>query len=66
MLKFGLKDPSKMNLKCGMMWHLARNYSLYAELFKRKRGSDEIKGKNLTRAVDISKECGADGVGGKI
>ncbi|MBL7177515.1 MAG: hypothetical protein ISS66_16965 [Desulfobacteraceae bacterium] len=44
----------------GMMWHLGRDYALYAELNKRK--SDQSKAKeNLTKAIEILKECGADG-----
>jgi predicted ATPase len=44
----------------GMMWHLARDYALYAELFKRKGDQSKAKEK-LTKAIDIFKECGADG-----
>ncbi len=43
-----------------MMWHLARDYALYAELFKRKEDFPEAK-ENLTKAIEIFKECGADG-----
>ena len=44
----------------GMMWHLAKNYALYAELFKRK--GEQLKAKKkLSMAIDIFKECGADG-----
>jgi class 3 adenylate cyclase/tetratricopeptide (TPR) repeat protein len=43
-----------------MMWHLGRDYALYAELFKRK--GDQTKAKeNLNKAIDILKKCGADG-----
>ncbi len=43
-----------------MMFHLGRDYALYAELFKRK--GDRLKAQdNLGKAVEIFKECGADG-----
>ncbi len=44
----------------GMRWHLARDYALYGELFKRK--GDRVTSKEqLGRAIEIYKECGADG-----
>jgi class 3 adenylate cyclase/tetratricopeptide (TPR) repeat protein len=44
----------------GMMFHLGKDYALYAELFKRK--GDRIKvQENLGKAIEIFKECGADG-----
>ncbi len=44
----------------GMMWQLGRNYALYVDLSKRK--GDQLKAKeNLNKAIDIFKECGADG-----
>jgi tetratricopeptide (TPR) repeat protein len=44
----------------GMMFHLAKDYALYADLFKRK--GDQTKAKeNLSKAIQIYKECGADG-----
>jgi len=43
-----------------MMFQLGRNYALYAELFIRK--GDKLKAQeNLGKAIDILKECGADG-----
>jgi hypothetical protein len=43
-----------------MMFHLGKDYALYAELFKRK--GDRLKTQeNLGRAIEILKECGADG-----
>jgi tetratricopeptide (TPR) repeat protein len=44
----------------GLKWHLADDYALYAELFKRKRDSSKAK-ENLSKAIEIFKECGADG-----
>ncbi len=43
-----------------MMWHLGRDYALYAELFKRKDDKSKAK-ENLAKAIEILKECGADG-----
>jgi tetratricopeptide (TPR) repeat protein len=43
----------------GMRFNLGRDYSLYAELFKRK--GDRLKaGEILGRTIEILKECGAD------
>jgi predicted ATPase len=43
-----------------MMFHLGKDYALYAELFKRK--GDKAKAReNLGKAIEILKECGADG-----
>jgi class 3 adenylate cyclase/tetratricopeptide (TPR) repeat protein len=43
-----------------MMFHLGKDYALYAELFKRK--GDRVKAQgNLSKAIEIFKECGADG-----
>jgi tetratricopeptide (TPR) repeat protein len=44
----------------GMMFHLGRDYALYAELFKRKGDRSKAQ-ENLGRAIEILKECGADG-----
>jgi tetratricopeptide (TPR) repeat protein len=44
----------------GMMIDLGWDYALYAELFKRKGDMSKAK-ENLTKAIDIYKECGADG-----
>jgi predicted ATPase len=48
------------NKQKDMMWHLARDYAVYAELFKRKRDLPKTK-ENLSKAIEIFKECGADG-----
>jgi tetratricopeptide (TPR) repeat protein len=43
-----------------MMFHLGQDYALYAELFKRK--GERLKTReNLGKAIEIFKECGADG-----
>ena len=44
----------------GCNWWLARDYVVYAELFKRK-GDDMGAKQMLINAVNIFKECGADG-----
>jgi tetratricopeptide (TPR) repeat protein len=44
----------------GMRFHLARDYALYAELFKRKGHREKAK-EQLGKAIEIYKECGADG-----
>jgi class 3 adenylate cyclase/tetratricopeptide (TPR) repeat protein len=41
-------------------WFLARDYALYAELFMRKGDQSRAK-ENIAKAIDIFKECGADG-----
>jgi tetratricopeptide (TPR) repeat protein len=43
-----------------MMFNLGKDYALYADLFKRK--GDRLKVlENLGKAIEILKECGADG-----
>ena len=43
-----------------MIWNLAKDYTLYVELFKRKNDVLQAKEK-LNTAIEIFKECGADG-----
>jgi Tfp pilus assembly protein PilF len=43
-----------------MMWYLARDYTVYAEWFKRKSDLPKAR-ENLSKAVEIFKDCGADG-----
>jgi tetratricopeptide (TPR) repeat protein len=43
-----------------MMFHLGKDYALYTDLFKRK--GDRLRAReNLGKAIEIFKECGADG-----
>jgi len=43
-----------------IMFHLGKDFALYAELFRRK--GDRLKAQeNLGKAIEIFKECGADG-----
>ena len=44
----------------GTMFYLAKDYALYADLFKRKNDIPKAK-ENLAKAIEIFKECGADG-----
>ena len=46
--------------KNAMMFNLAKDYALYADLFKRKNDISKVK-EHLNNAVQILKECGADG-----
>jgi hypothetical protein len=55
-----IKKGIEFDKRNGMMFYLARDYVLYAELFKRKEGFLKVK-ENLTRAIEIFSECGADG-----
>jgi tetratricopeptide (TPR) repeat protein len=55
-----IKKAIETDKRHGIMWHLAMDYALYAELFKRKRDLSKAK-ENLGKAIDILKECNADG-----
>ncbi|MFC1858563.1 tetratricopeptide repeat protein [Thermodesulfobacteriota bacterium] len=55
-----IKRAIKTNQKYGMMWNLAQDYALYADLFKRK-GDPQRARDNMSKAIEIFKECGADG-----
>jgi predicted ATPase/class 3 adenylate cyclase len=44
----------------GMMFYLGKDYALYAKLLRRKKDLPEAQ-ENLTKAIEIFKECGADG-----
>lgn len=50
----------KADTRNGKMWFLGRDYVLYYELLKRKEDRSEAT-KNLTKAIKIFRECGADG-----
>jgi class 3 adenylate cyclase/tetratricopeptide (TPR) repeat protein len=43
-----------------MMFHLGKDHSLYADFFK-KKGDVQGAKVQLTKAIDLFKECGADG-----
>jgi tetratricopeptide (TPR) repeat protein len=46
--------------KNGYRWHLAMDHACYADWFK-KKGDIQGAKEQLTKAIDIFKECGADG-----
>ncbi|MBP1698112.1 MAG: adenylate/guanylate cyclase family protein [Deltaproteobacteria bacterium] len=48
------------NTKNGTHWQLARDHALYADWFNKKGDAYRAK-EHLTKAIDIFKECGADG-----
>ena len=55
-----IKKAIETNREYGMKWHLARDYALYAELFRRKKDIPQAREK-LANAIEIFRECGADG-----
>jgi hypothetical protein len=55
-----IKKAVEFDKRNGMMFYLGRDYVIYSELFKRKNDLPKAK-ENLTRAIEIFKECGADG-----
>ena len=55
-----IKKAIEEDSRNGMRFHLGNDYALYSEWFKRR--GDRIKTQeNLGRAIEILKECGADG-----
>ena len=44
----------------GLMWNLANDHAFYADWFK-KKGDIQGAKDQLTKAIDLFKECGADG-----
>ena len=44
----------------GMRWDLAQDFVLYSKLFRFKKDPSKVKD-NLGKAIEIFKECGADG-----
>jgi len=59
-----IKKAIEADIRNAMRWHLGRDYALYAELFKRKGDQPKVR-EHLGKAIDILKECGADGWVGK-
>jgi tetratricopeptide (TPR) repeat protein len=55
-----IKRAIKADERNGVMWSLARDYALYAELYKRRGDSAKAR-ENLSKAIEILKEWGADG-----
>jgi class 3 adenylate cyclase/tetratricopeptide (TPR) repeat protein len=54
-----IKEAIDTDERNGMRWFLARDYTLYAELFIKKVDQSKAK-ENLKKAIRIFKECGAD------
>jgi len=55
-----IKKAIEADKRNGMMWHLGRDYALYAELLKRKGDSSKAN-ETLGKAIEILSDCGADG-----
>ena len=55
-----VKKAMELDKRNGTMWFLGGDYALYAKLFKRKGDKSKTK-ENLNKAIEIFKECGADG-----
>ncbi|MFC1856916.1 AAA family ATPase [Thermodesulfobacteriota bacterium] len=55
-----IKRSIGTNQKYSMTWNLAQDYALYSELYKRK-GELSNANENLNKAIEIFRECGADG-----
>jgi tetratricopeptide (TPR) repeat protein len=55
-----IKKAIKADKKNGMMLNLGKDYALYAYLLNQKDDRSEAE-KNLCEAIEIFKECGADG-----
>ena len=55
-----IKKAIEADRRNGMMFHLGQNYALYAELFKQK-GDHSNAQEKLNKAIEILRECGADG-----
>jgi len=55
-----IKKAIEANDRFGFKWHLGRDYVLYTEFYKRKGDQSKAREK-LGKAIEILKECGADG-----
>jgi tetratricopeptide (TPR) repeat protein len=55
-----IKKAIEFDKRNGMRFYVGKDYALYSELFKRKEDFPEAREK-LNTAIDIFKECGADG-----
>jgi len=55
-----IKKAIEADERNGRRWHLASDYALYADLFKRKGELSRAK-ETLAKAMGIFQECGADG-----
>ena len=58
--EFWITRAIEFNTKQGTHWELARDYALYADWYKKK--GETLKAKEqLIKAIDLFRECGADG-----
>jgi class 3 adenylate cyclase/AAA+ ATPase superfamily predicted ATPase len=55
-----IKRAIEFNTKHNTHWELARDYALFADWYKKKGDIEGAKGQ-LTKAIDLFEECGADG-----
>jgi tetratricopeptide (TPR) repeat protein len=55
-----IKRAIEADKRNGTIWNLGRDYAHYAVLLKRKGDQSKAK-ENLRKAIDIFRECGADG-----
>ena len=55
-----IKRAMEVNTKYSTNWELARDYALYADWYKKKGDVSKAR-EQLTRAIDLFRECGADG-----
>jgi tetratricopeptide (TPR) repeat protein len=58
--EFWIKRAIDADSRNGMMWSLGRDYVSYAKLLNRKGDQSKAR-ETLTKAINIFKECGADG-----
>ena len=55
-----IRRAIEANTGYGTKWNLARDHALYADWFKKKGDTAKAK-EQLTKAIDLFQECGADG-----
>ncbi len=55
-----IKKAIEADKRNNTLWSLGGDYAVYAKLYQRKGDLPKVK-ENLRRAIEIFKECGADG-----
>ena len=60
-----IRKAMDANQRNDMRWLLARDYTVYAEIFRRRDEQKNAK-ENFSKAIEIFKKCGADGWVGKF
>jgi len=55
-----IKRAMEVNTKYSTNWELARDHALYADWYKKKGDVSKAR-EQLTRAIELFRECGADG-----